>query len=178
MQTRLARALALRLSWLAVICAFTLSVLRSGFASPRAAAEIIIRVFRTTFPWRLVNHGHARRHARVLFQHGAVARALTGSPPTSARREGTRKHTAHWLHWYRAALLCYYIIVLRYRDARDRCHRQVCKPRTFIMCARKQCDWVYNLKYNKVLHEYSIHMRLPILIKELHMPQNIFKHVK
>lgn len=94
MQTRLALALALRLSSSAVICAFTLSVLRSGFPSPRAAAGIIVRVF-PTFPWRLVNHGHARRHARVLFQHGAVARALTGSPPTSARREGTRKHTVH-----------------------------------------------------------------------------------
>lgn len=41
------------------------------------------------FPCRVVNHGDAR----LLLQHGSVARAFPGSAPTSARREGTPRTT-------------------------------------------------------------------------------------
>ncbi len=55
------------------------------------------------FPCRVVNHGDAR----LLLQHGSVARAFPGSAPASARREGTTR-----------PVFCH--VALVYCDFRDR----------------------------------------------------------
>lgn len=149
----------LRLPSSAVICAFTLSVLRSGFPSPRAAAAaagIIVRVF-PTFPWA------SREWWSSTSTRCCRSRAhwqLTDQRPSRRYKKTLCTVTAPRSRC--AALLLYHCAALSW------CARQVSRASLLVIC-----EFII---WNIIRH--CMHMRLNVLIKELHMPQNIFKHKK
>ncbi len=140
MQTRLARAPAA-----AVICSFTLSVSRScflhtGWRRRRRLLQKSLRVI--SFPCRVVNHGDAR----LLLQHGSVARAFPGSAPTSARREGTTRPV------FSCCIAYYNHIVMRCMRQVSQAAMQQLQPNTAFVLGSAFFGWPLqsyfgNLKY-------------------------------